>query len=198
MNLDRVWIGLDPGGLNNFGVAILKDDGSYQTYCVSSAEQAIKLLQFVPSGVGIDSPLWWSAGVGGGRRADQWIRTTHKIHPGTVQSANSLKGAALVQGFMAALRIRSLYPDVPITESHPKAQLIAMGLDGSWDQIAARFNVHGAHDKTEHERDALVAAICAREGFEGRWFLDLAKDRAPSEMQDSESPFGGVNYFWPD
>jgi hypothetical protein len=116
-----MWIGVDPGGKDAFGLAILKDDGRFSTYCLSCADEAIRYIRERPAGIGIDAPMWWSSGPSGDRLADQWIRKRHKIHAGTVQAANSLRGAALVQGVLFAERARQLFPAVPITESHPKA-----------------------------------------------------------------------------
>jgi hypothetical protein len=36
-----IWFGADPGGKNNFGVAVRLDDATYRTECVSFVEQAI-------------------------------------------------------------------------------------------------------------------------------------------------------------
>src|SRR4051794_15528416 len=89
------WYGADPGGIESFGVAALEDDGSFKTWLCSSTDEALRKI-IKPAGVGIDCPLWWSSGKGGGRLADRWLRRTYNIASGTVQSVNSLKGAVLV------------------------------------------------------------------------------------------------------
>src|SRR5579863_4321556 len=155
------WVGADPGGANAFGLAILLSSGEIQTKCVSCADQAVDLIPSRPFGVGIDAPLWWSSGRSADREADRWIRRTYHIAAGTVQAANSLRGAALVQGIMFASRLREKYPGVPITESHPKA--VAMAL-GGWESAAvAKLGIVSAND--DHTRDATMAAWAAREGF---------------------------------
>src|SRR6266446_4384905 len=113
-----IWFGADPGGKNNFGVAVLLDDGTYKTECVSFVEQAIDWIREHDhiDGVGIDAPLWWSSGPSGDRKADNELRKY-----GPVQAPNSLRGAVLVQGVMLATRLRQLYPQISITEAHPKA-----------------------------------------------------------------------------
>lgn len=68
---------------------------------------------------------------------------------GVVQDVNSLRGACLVQGVMAALKLRELYPALPITEAHPKALRWLL-------PAVAEFSA-----TSEHERDALLAAIAA-------------------------------------
>ena len=37
-----MWVGADPGGKNKFGVAILHDDGTFKTFCVSCADEALE------------------------------------------------------------------------------------------------------------------------------------------------------------
>lgn len=203
-----MWFGFDPGGIGTFGVARLCCNGAFETYCVSSTDEALAFVEEQPSGVGIDCPLWWSSAPGGGRKVDQWLRKKYGIPSGTVQSANSLQGAVLIQGFLLALRLRERFPEVPITEAHPKALLQAFSLDSrpdgipiSWEFLRLKYDLSGAFEgATEHERDAVVAAICAREGFEGRWRFDLSlePERSPSEMTNTESPFGPIRYFWPE
>ena len=195
--MGKVWVGADPGGTGAFGVALV--DGSGRTSCttVSSVDAAVKAIAAAgtPLGVGIDAPMWWSATAGGGRRADARLRKAYRIHPGTVQSVNSLKGAALVGGALLASKVREAMPGVPVTESHPKALLLALGLDGSG--FAARFGICAAWNDL-HQRDAAIAAVCAREGFEGRWPIDLADDRDDLEQDPRSYWLAPVSYFWPE
>lgn len=190
-----MWFGADPGGKLTFGVAILHDDGTFNTSVVSSADEATAWFKGVPAGIGIDAPLWWSSGQSSDRQADRFLRTTYRIPSGTVQTANSLKGAVLVQGVMLAQRLRERFPQVPITEAHPKALLRAQGFI-TWQAAAAAYGLSG-HPASEHERDALLAAVAAREGVEGTWQRDLAAVRLPSEQDPVTLPHGPVHYFWP-
>ena len=59
-------------------------------------------------------------------------------------------------------------PNVSITKSHPKALLLALGLR-DWKAITDRFGLDGSDPTVEHERDALIGAVAAREGSLGRW-----------------------------
>jgi predicted nuclease with RNAse H fold len=192
-----MWIGVDPGGKDAFGLAILRGDGRFTTYCFSCADEAITSLarEGRPAGIGIDAPMWWSSGPSGDRRADRWIRNRYRISAGTVQAANSLRGAALVQGALFAERARSLFPAVPITEAHPTAVLKARGL--VWSDFCPRFSVSGIVEN-EHVQDAVVAAVAAREGFEGRWSLDLSKDRDVYEQDPTTYWLAPMHYFWPE
>lgn len=174
-----MWVGADPGGNQAFGVAFLDPDGRATTQCVSCAAEAIDLVDERPMGVGIDAPMWWSAGRSGDRKADRWIRNTYRIPAGTVQTGNSLRGAALIQGALFAEGLRRKFPGILCTESHPKALLLATKLDA--DAFLTRFGVLYT-TAIEHERDAVIAAISAREGFSGNWRRDLAGDRLPTEQ----------------
>lgn len=194
-----LWIGADPGGKKKFGLAILKSDGSVTTFLVDCADEAIDAIKnyvrVQPAGVGVDAPLWWSSGRSGGRHADQWLRTKHGLSGGQVQGANSLRGADLVQGVMFVYRVRVLFPGVGVTETHPKAVLAASKAE-SWSAFSKRFMVT-AEIEGEHERDAIVSAIAAREGFEGRWLNDLSTIRYPSEQDPSKYWLAPIHYFWP-
>ena len=196
-----VWVGTDPGGKGNFGVAVIQSNGSAHTCCVDCADEAVEaviwMAEVQPSGVGVDAPLWWSSGISGGRLADQWLRDTYGLSGGQVQAANSLQGAALVQGAMFVVRIRERFSDLPVTETHPKALLVALALEAE-NAFFDYFGIEWATaESTEHERDALISAVAAREGFEGRWTHDLSDSRYPSEQSPSDFWLGSVRYLWP-
>jgi len=194
----KFWVGADPGGIRGFGVAIVDESGITRCETVSSVDQAMKWIEGTgtPLGVGIDAPMWWSAVPGGGRRTDTRIRKAYRIPSGTVQSANSLRGAALVGGGLLASRMREASPGLRITESHPKALLMALKLDGA--AFALRFGIQNTWVNDEHQRDAAVAAVCAREGFLGRWTVDLADDRDRLEQDPKSYWLAPVSYFWPE
>ena len=153
------------------------------------------LIEKAPSGVGIDSPMGFSSGPSGDRSCDKWIRTSYRgrVNSSTVQPANSLRGAALVQAAMFAERIREKFSGIKITESHPKAIL-----DGPGIQTLGNDAVNLVREDTEHERDAIIAALCAREGFSGRWKNDLARARYSCEQNPDSYWLAPMNYFWPE
>ena len=126
------WVGADPGGAGNFGLAFLDDESNRPPtlVTVSSVDQAMEQIveKDNPLGIGIDAPLWWSSREGGGRLVDESLRDRYKIHSGTIQSANSLRGSALVGGAMLVHRLRERFSDLKVTESHPKA-LLKAGFD---------------------------------------------------------------------
>jgi hypothetical protein len=88
----------------------------------------------------VDAPLWWSSGRSSDRQADQWLREKYGFSGGQVQTANSLRGAALVQGSMFVQRMREHFPGVGVTETHPKAVWKALRMK-SWDDFIKRFSL---------------------------------------------------------
>lgn len=194
------FVGADPGGEGKFGIAILSAEHQTRSVSVNCADEAIAFvrehLDQAPIGVGVDAPLWWSSGRSGDRHADQWLRKRYKLQGGEVQASNSLRGAALTQGAMFVQRVREIFPAVPVTESHPKALLRAIA-GNSWFTFADRFHVN-AIPSSEHARDAIVAAVAAREAFEGRWPHDLGATRLPSEQDPQKYWLAPVHYFWPE
>ena len=191
------WVGADPGGIGNFGLAFMDVSGQLRCFTVSSVDEAVKRIVATgePLGMGIDAPMWWSASRGGGRRVDGRLRKRYGIPSGTVQSLNSLRGAALVGGALLASRVRQEFPSTGITESHPKALLRALELDEA--SFAARFEIPTAW-RNEHERDAAISAVCAREGFERRWLTNLADQRDGREQNPQGYWLKPVFYFWPE
>ena len=195
--MNGCWVGADPGGKGSFGVAFLDAGGGFCCSTVSSVDEAVERIfaQGEPLGVGIDAPMWWSTRSGGSRKVDEGLRKKYRIPSGTVQSVNSLRGAALVGGAMLAFRIRQKFPCTRITESHPKALLSARILEES--DLADQFG-SSATWRNEHERDAAIAAVCARKGFEGCWTVDLALQRHRSEQDPRNYWLAPIHYFWPE
>jgi hypothetical protein len=204
------WFGADPGGANAFGVTLLRANGSFESGVVSCADGAMKWLYERAETIlaaGIDAPLWWSSGKNGERNADLSVRgRLHEVGAkevgGTVQSPNSLRGAVLIQGVLLATALRRQWRELPITEAHPKALLKEMwpqALKGAslWDEIARCYGLGGAQLDSEHERDALLAAVAAREGYQRKWTRDLARERSQSEQDPASLPWGPVSYWWP-
>ena len=180
----QVYVGFDPGGKGKFGWCVAEVAGA-QSLCVlrsdnennaCSATHAVckyaKAASAEIIAIGIDSPLFWS--FRGDRTVDGIVRGAVKSKDcgtasGTVQNVNSLRGACLAQGILAAHLMREAFPEVQITESHPKALLWLLGLatrDVPVDSIKAKdlhafvtFPSNG--DVSEHQRDAALGAYAA-------------------------------------
>jgi len=177
--------GFDPGGLNSFGWASLRISESgapiaCKTGVSSSASTALneasRAAGAIPAAVGIDAPLFWVTE--GDRKADACIRKLVCAaggRSGTVGHVNSLRGACLVQGILAARQAADLWPSAAVTEAHPKALLRVY-------PPASEFLVaHLSNGHTEHERDAALAAFAAWAAvarFEG-WHDLLLEEPAP-------------------
>lgn len=187
------YLGFDPGGMNNFGVACISPNGNALCKTVSSAQEAVEAFDVTPIGIGVDAPLWWSIEPGGGRTCDQWIRTTYSIPSGSVQSVNSLRGAAIAQGLLISDMISKGFPDCIISESNPKAVIQALNTD--FDEFLEENLTSHAY-KNEHERDALVCALCCKFGVEGIWKKDLSLIRPRSEKVHQPFAFE-ARYYWP-
>ncbi|MFI5197920.1 MAG: hypothetical protein ACHQJD_04830 [Thermoanaerobaculia bacterium] len=160
-----VLLGFDPGGIKSFGWATLEvgdDDAviSLKTGVTSTAPEAVceagQRATSAPAGVGIDAPLFWVQQ--GDRHADFQIRQRVIAaggQSGTVSHVNSLQGACLVQGILAARLVAASWPSAIVTEAHPKA-LLRLYADAK-HFVAA----HISSDRKEHERDAALAAFAA-------------------------------------
>lgn len=132
-------LGFDPGGQDRFGWAIAEFSPrlplkilavGLARHAQGAVEKCLKESQVFSSGfirgIGIDSPIYWTPNCD--RKADRIVRMAidlagAKSASGTVQHINSLRGACVVQGIVAGILLRSHLPNVPISESHPKALL---------------------------------------------------------------------------
>ncbi len=97
----------------------------------------------------------------GDRQADQIVRQMLVQAGGRTSSVlhvNSLMGACLVQGALAAHLGRTAWPGASITEAHPKALLhVSMPAADFIESIRQMI-------RSDHERDAALAAFSALHG----------------------------------
>ena len=89
---------------------------------------------------------------------------------------NSIFGGVLIQGFLFAAELRRRFPDVPVTEAHPKLLVHARGQDFGTVAGESGLNVDPViiSEANDDRRDAVLAALAARQGFRGNWTHDLA------------------------
>ncbi len=136
-----VILGFDPGGEDGFGWAILQSADTLPLRLLSggvadnASEVLVAIRRALPPGehplaAGIDAPLFWATT--GDRRVDYVLRAAlrrlgARSPGGTVQAVNSLRGACLVQGVLIATLLRSNWPAIQISESHPKVYLWLSG-----------------------------------------------------------------------
>ena len=188
-------VGMDPGGQNAFGWAVLEfRKGDYRLLASGTASGVPSVFRCVnqvlthsPVAVGIDAPLFWVPE--GDRRADQVVRRMVCAaggSSGTVSHVNSLRGACLVQGVLAAIEAHKHWPTAKLTESHPKALLLA---SSAARRFAERLNL-----SVEHERDAALAA------FSANALIGQAEDLHDLVKLDENAIFPGgkpVAYWFP-
>ncbi len=176
----EVLLGFDPGGVGAYGWAVAEHSARLPlplraTGVTNNAEEAITAALGAVGAVddikaaGIDAPLFWVAA--GDRLADATVRTAicaRGSAGGTVQHVNRLQGACLVQGMLGGVLLRRRFPELPLSESHPKAFL--------WLAGVAKLKLHPSKvtfallaeyfsgiptGTSDHERDAAIATLSA-------------------------------------
>lgn len=166
----NTYIGIDPGGIGAFGWCVIGTQarGELEVLASGTCSEVSQVICSIsqhtkdePSSAGIDAPLYWV--LGKERVSDRRIRRMVMQNGGrsaTVGHVNSLRGACLVQGILSAVALRNRWPDISITETHPKALLAV------WPAISE--HVKSRQFATEHERDAFLGAYAAWYSTESR------------------------------
>jgi len=215
MTVMKVILGFDPGGEGNFGWAVCTEmDDRLNVVATGRADHAkgaVKdSLNALPTGglvvsAGIDAPMYWVTD--GYREVDRLVRKAiallgAKSPGGTVQHFNSLRGACVIQGLLILKLLRREYPNLPITEAHPKALLWLMGIARRGhepkliklkdiEEIVMEGTIFGSED----ERDAILAAFTARMMIQRKseW-VDLLKHEKKERILAGELP---IEYWMP-
>ena len=152
----------------------------------------------VPQAAGIDAPLWWSLGSSGLRDTARRLHVRYPAARQSILAVNSLWGSVLVQGVLVAHLLRDRFTSMGLTEAHPKAVLVALGHD-FWEQKFAAIPLDVTlDDPVDNRRDALIAAVAAREGFRRVWPEDLVAKLPTSEQNPSSRWLAPVHYYWPE
>ena len=112
---------------------------------------------------------------------------------------NSIFGGVLIQGFLFAAELRLRFPKLPVTEAHPKLLLHARRQE--FGTLAQEFGLKVdpqiVDEDNDDRRDAILAALAAREGFSGNWPRDLAYlPPLTGEQIPSSRHLVPVNYWW--
>jgi hypothetical protein len=206
-----VVIGYDPGGNGGHGVAELhfqdREATALTTRSLQTTEDVISTLEDLPSlaALGVDTLTCWGTGVSAWRPADRWLRERYKAVQNSVMTPNGLFGSMGLNGMAVLIAARQKFPDVVITETHPKVlywqlsskkyeyQTSKVAMDGVLT-AALGISVEAA---TEHEWDAAVSAFAALSGLLGNWTHDL--HALPTEKGERLiRPCGSTHYFWPE
>jgi membrane-associated phospholipid phosphatase len=204
MRTADIYLGFDPGGERSFGVASLRGS-TVKSATVSSVADAIgwalnECGSSEPVAAGIDTMLHWCDAAGGWRPADKSLRATYPGARSSILSPNGLYGSMGIGGMALALRLRQLWPNIRLNETHPK--VLAFALRGERHRDAdpkaavAWFAQHSGleltPEATGHDFDAVLSAWATREGLSQGW-TDLVSDD-PALL----FPTGRVSYLWPE
>jgi len=211
---NMIILGFDPGGIRRFGWCVAEGntegrlrfrDAGLADHAAGAVSAALTSARDVNRicAAGIDSPLFWIAD--GDRRAEKSIRGAMKRIGaknvgGTVQQINSLRGACLAQGIMAALLLRQRVPKIRITESHPKALLWLLKV-ANVDRMVAEVTVKDLDEfieaesplSSDHQRDAALGAVAA-------WAMVTCRPGWHDLFLDEQSafaPVAPVEYWMP-
>ena len=128
-----IYLGFDPGGDRRFGVALLEGD-CVTTSTISSVADAINWAvqecgQRQPIAAGIDTLLHWTTTRSGLRPCDLKLRADYPAVQNSVMALNSLFGAMAIGGMALALRLRQVWPEIVLNETHPKVLMHALGAE---------------------------------------------------------------------
>lgn len=203
--------GYDPGGNDAHGLAQLDvlDGRSIKTACFTAGTvgEAIEtiLSQPKPLGLGIDTLTAWSLGSAGWRLADHRLREEYLTIQNSVISPNALFGSMAISGMALLLAVREKWPELTISETHPKVVYFALTQRKYQDddrsirtkQLMRLPEFKGTdfgNPQTDDEWDAVLGAHCVRMGVERRWTLDLHETAGSLHVIH---PAGPTSYFWP-
>ena len=206
-------LGYDPGGKNGAnGLALLHiaENGTLRAWLhtCNSVDQALEWVQKEirqhrfegVDAAGIDTYLSWSTKTSGWRPMDEYLKEAFPAVKKSVFSSNSAYGSMAVQGMAMALRLRQIWSQIRLNETHPKVLYYALAnnvysfgepmirwLTGLLD-ASSRVTI-----RNEHEWDALLSAWATWSGLRGYWLNDLMDINGDPLLL----PAGQVSYYWP-
>ena len=199
-----MFLGFDPGGINRFGVATIS--GSLVSFrTVSNIKEAMEWSiesskGQKPVAAGIDTILHWSTGQSSFRNADIWLRKNYPQMSRSVMAPNSLYGAMTIGGVGLAIKLREVWPNLLLNETHPKVLYHALTKKSyprldlsdaySWMKSEAKLSFTGLQP-SEDEFDAIISAWATREAIRLKW-----KDSTVID-DDHIYPVSDVHYLWP-
>ena len=204
---NRIVFGYDPGGAGANGLAFIKQSAKLthvQTFTVDCVNDAINWLSNQMNGddlncVGIDTFLSWSTSRSGWRPMDDRLKRTYPSVQGSVFSSNSAAGSMAIQGIALAHRLREIWPNVHLNETHPKVLYFALtSKKYTWGQemicwLDEKLDAEGGIDpENEHEWDALISAWYTLRASVAKNETDLMNGVGGLIL-----PLNRVTYFWP-
>ena len=128
-------VGYDPGGNGKHGFARALVRGGdivcVTTKTLQTAEDVVRSILDgeKPLGLGIDTLTCWSTGHSGWRPADRWLRQRYPGVKRAIVAPGGLFGAMSVNGMAVLVAVRQAFPDIFVTETHPKVLYHALFKD---------------------------------------------------------------------
>lgn len=205
-------IGYDPGGDRKHGLAWATiEDGNIvnvNTKTLRNVEEVVESIFDVetPLGLGVDTLTCWGTGRSGWRPADRWLRKRYPEVQNSVQAPNSLYGAMSISGMALLIVMRQAFPDIFVTETHPKILYHAQ-CNKRYDYNGPNISVMNEHLsrllaadvelQNEHEWDSAISILAAVRGLHGSWQRDL--HALPTDLDERlVQPCGRTAYMWPE
>lgn len=205
-------VGYDPGGNGDHGLAqATVRDGSIVSVCtetLGTLEDVVASVLRIETllGLGIDTLTCWGGGSSGLRLADRWLRQRYRTEWKRVVSPNSLRGAMSVNGMGLLIAVRGEFPDVYITETHPKVLWYALrkqpydftdAYASVMNECLSSWLAVDVAPRNEHEWDSAISILAVVRGLQGQWQHDLhALPTRPGELL--VQPCGRTAYVWPE
>ena len=215
-----IYLGFDPGGIGKFGCACLDGDtGTAHLKVLSSVDEAIKYVSCVKAkdritAAGIDTLLHWQSTRSGWRPADVFLRSMYPKTKSSVIAPNALYSSMTVQGAALAFHLRKKWPEINLTETHPKVlwQCINKNMEYPRDkEIIEDKNKKqkilswlktigiGIDDfSNTDDLDALISAYAAKMGYEKKWKRDLIEIENFTPENQSIKFVENTHYYWPE
>lgn len=229
-------IGYDPGGNGKQGVAcILVQDNVVTKAKVTHTRTVDAALSKVNEivekgpviGLGVDTLTEWCCGESGYRNADRILQAKYPQAIDSrvkkqVISSNGLRGAMSVNGMAFILLMKRRFPEILVTETHPKVLYKALtdkvydwalysGNMQTWINDRLGFIGENALNLTNDDQfDALISAYACLQGMKGNWSRDLHSKVLPMDMPENLErrattedpatrvrPAGKTKFFWP-
>lgn len=205
-------VGYDPGGNGKHGLAqatLLNGDiVGITTETLRTVEDVVASVLDIeaPLGLGVDTLTCWGTGRSGWRPADHWLRRRYPEVASSIVASNALYGAMSVNGMALLVVMREAFPDIFVTETHPKVLYYALcgrhyDFNGPNRSVmntclSRLLNVDVA-PQNEHEWDAAISILAVVCGLRDTWRRDLHARQAGSGERLIQ-PCGRTAYVWPE
>lgn len=205
-------VGYDPGGNGKHGVAqATVRDGVIECVITRTLDRVEDVIEWVTCaetllGLGVDTLTCWGTGSSGWRPADRWLRGRYPEVVGSVLAPNSLHGSMSVNGMALLVTVRRAFPDIFVTETHPKVLYHALckkcyAFEGPNESVMngclGRLLGVEVVPENEHEWDAAISILPVVLRLQGSLLRDL--HALPTCADEGlVHPCGQTAYMWPD